>query len=214
MCIRDSLKTVARSSSFGFYGSLFCSLIFSLLALVFIEPLLYMLGASATTYQPTGRYLLWTVIVGATPAILNVVMAYLVRAEGATSHAALGTMSGCFLNILLDPVFILGFGMGAEGAALATLISNCFAVLYFIAYVFIRREKTVVSLNIRLFSLKGRVPLGVFAVGIPASIQNLLNVAGQIIANNLAAGYGTEAVAAMGIGMKAVSYTHLTLPTT
>lgn len=196
------LKTVARSSSFGFYGSLFCSLIFSLLTLVFIEPLLYMLGASPATYQPTGRYLLWTVIVGATPAILNVVMAYLVRAEGATSHAALGTMSGCFLNILLDPVFILGFGMGAEGAALATLISNCFAVLYFIAYVFIRREKTVVSLNIRLFSLKGRVPLGVFAVGVPASIQNLLNVAGQIIANNLAAGYGTEAVAAMGIGMK------------
>ena len=161
-----------------------------------------MLGASAATYQPTGRYLLWTVIVGAIPAILNVVMAYLVRAEGATSHAALGTMSGCFLNILLDPVFILGFGMGAEGAALATLISNCFAVLYFIAYVFIRREKTVVSLNIRLFSLKGRVPLGVFAVGVPASIQNLLNVAGQVIANNLAAGYGTEAVAAMGIGMK------------
>ncbi len=190
------LKTVARSSSFGFYGSLFCSL------MVFIEPLLYMLGASAATYQPTGRYLLWTVIVGAIPSILNVVMAYLVRAEGATSHAALGTMSGCFLNILLDPVFILGFGMGAEGAALATLISNCFAVLYFIAYVFIRREKTVVSLNIRLFSLKGRVPLGVFAVGVPASIQNLLNVAGQVIANNLAAGYGTEAVAAMGIGMK------------
>ncbi len=74
------LKTVARSSSFGFYGSLFCSLIFSLLTLVFIEPLLYMLGASTATYQPTGRYLLWTVIVGATPAILNVVMAYLVRA--------------------------------------------------------------------------------------------------------------------------------------
>lgn len=75
-------------------------------------------------------------------------------------------------------------------------------MLYFIAYVFIRREKTVVSLNIRLFSLKGRVPMGVFAVGVPASIQNLLNVAGQVIANNLAAGYGTEAVAAMGIGMK------------
>lgn len=196
------MKTVARSSSFGFYGALFSSVFFSLLAVIFINPLLHLLGASDITYTPTGRYLLWTVIIGAAPAILNVVMAYLVRAEGATAHAAIGTMSGCFLNILLDPLFILVFGMGAEGAALATLISNCVAVLYFIGYVFVRKGRTVVSLNIRLFTLKGRVPAGVFAVGIPASIQNLLNVAGQVIANNLAAGYGTEAVAAMGIGMK------------
>ena len=74
----------------------------------------------------TGEYLKWTSIYGAVPAILNVVMAYMVRAEGSALHASIGTMSGCFLNIILDPVFILPWGldMGAEGAGLATFLSG------------------------------------------------------------------------------------------
>ena len=51
---------------------------------------------------------------GAVPAILNVVMAYMVRAEGAALHASMGTMSGCFLNIILDPIFILPWGLNME----------------------------------------------------------------------------------------------------
>ena len=72
----------------------------------------------ASTAQATMDYLRWTVFCGAVPAILNVVMAYLVRSEGATLHASIGTMSGCLLNIVLDPIFILpqGLGMGAAGA--------------------------------------------------------------------------------------------------
>ena len=49
----------------------------------------------------------WTVSFGAVPAILNVVMAYLIRSEGAALHASVGTMSGCILNIILDPFFIM-----------------------------------------------------------------------------------------------------------
>ena len=78
--------------------------------------------------------MLWTVYFGAAPSILNVVLAYLVRAEGSAVHASVGTMSGCLLNIVLDPIFIMpwGLGMGAAGAGLATFISNCVACLYFL----------------------------------------------------------------------------------
>ena len=58
----------------------------------------------------TAGYLKWTVLFGAAPAILNVVMAYMVRAEGSSLHASIGTMSGCLLNIILDPIFILPWG--------------------------------------------------------------------------------------------------------
>lgn len=77
-----------------------------------------MLGASEENAAATQAYLFWTTCCGAVPAILNVVLAYMVRSEGAALHASIGTMSGCFLNILLDPVFILpwGFNMGAAGA--------------------------------------------------------------------------------------------------
>ncbi len=198
-------KTMHQSSAFGFYGALAAGLLFSLLAFVFINPLFAMLGASGETVLPTGRYLLWTVLIGAAPSILNVVMAYLVRAEGATTHAALGTMSGCLLNIILDPFFILpGFlNMGAEGAALATLLSNCFAVGYFLVYIYAKRGQTHVSIRLKDFTLHKKIVSGVCSVGIPASIQNLLNVASQMLMNNLAAGYGTTAVAAMGIATKA-----------
>lgn len=198
----NDMKTLKQSSAFGFYGALFCSILFSLVCLAGIHPLLALIGAEGETVGPTGRYLLWTVIIGAPMAILNVVMAYLVRAEGATLNAAIGTMSGCLLNIALDPLFILVFHMGAEGAALATMISNGVAVVYFLLYVFIKKENTYVCLSIKEFTLKKDISLGVFYVGVPACIQNLLNVVGQITANNLVAGYGTEAIAAMGIGLK------------
>ena len=75
----------------------------------------------------TQEYMFWTVKLGATPAILNVVMAYLVRSEGASLQASIGTMSGCFLNIILDPFFVLlqYLNMGVAGAGMATFISNC-----------------------------------------------------------------------------------------
>ena len=86
------------------------------------KPFLVLLGASPETAGATSAYLKWTVTFGAAPAILNVVMAYLVRSEGSAMHASIGTMSGCLLNIVLDPIFILpwGFNLGAEGAGLAT----------------------------------------------------------------------------------------------
>lgn len=130
---KKDYKTVGKASAFGFYGALFFGVLFSILCTVFRNPLLQMLGADATTINATNGYINWTVSLGAAPAILNVVMAYLVRSEGAAMHASVGTMSGCFLNILLDPVFILpwGLNMGAEGAGCATFISNCAACVYF-----------------------------------------------------------------------------------
>ena len=126
---RKDYETVYRSSAFGFYSALLCGILFSILCSVFQNPLLVLLGADAETATATGAYLKWTVNLGATPAILNVVMAYLVRSEGSTLHASVGTMSGCLLNIVLDPLFILpqGLNMGAAGAALATFLSNCVA---------------------------------------------------------------------------------------
>ena len=113
-------------------------------------------------------------------------------------------MSGCFLNIILDPIFIMpwGLGMGAAGAGCATFISNCVACLYFLVYVLIKRGRSYVSLSPAM-ALQGRkVALDILAVGIPAMVQNLLNVTGMTILNNFTASYGSEAVAAMGIASK------------
>ena len=180
-------ETVRRSSAFGFYCALLSGILFSIGFAALQQPVLNLLGADAETMAATSAYLKWTVICGAVPAILNVVMAYLVRAEGCAIHASIGTMSGCFLNILLDPVFIMpwGLGMGAAGAGLATFISNCVACVYFLVLMFVRRKRTYISMSPKALCMEKGIVYGVCGVGIPA-----------------AASFGSDAVAAMGIAQK------------
>lgn len=196
--------TVSKSSAFGFYCAIICGLLFSAGCTVFRSPLLRLLGADASNAAQTAAYLKWTTTFGAMPAILNVVFAYLVRAEGSSFHASLGTMSGCLLNIALDPVFILpwGLNMGAAGAGLATFISNCAACLYFFVFMLVKRGKTYVCIDPRKFGFYKSIVGRIFNVGIPASIQNLLNVTGMTVLNNFISAYNNDAIAAMGISQK------------
>lgn len=201
---RKDEDTVRRSSAFGFWASLVSALLFSLIFTCLRDPFLTILGASNDNAATTSHYLFWTVTLGAVPSILNVVLAFLVRTEGASMHASIGTMSGCLLNILLDPIFILpgGLNMGAAGAGLATFLSNCFACLYFLVLILVLRKTSYVCLHPAAALPKKHIVLGICAVGIPASIQNLLNVTGMTVLNNFASAFGSDAVAAMGISYK------------
>ncbi len=196
--------TVRRASAFGFYCTLLCGALISLGCGVFLGPLLDLLGAKPENMLATAAYLKWTTVCGAAPSILNVVLSYLVRSEGAALHASIGAMSGCLLNIVLDPVFILpaGLNMGAAGAGLATFLSNCAACGYFLVLLFVKRRSTYVCVDPRQFTFRREIAFGVFAVGVPASIQNLLNVTGMTILNNFASDFGSQAVAALGIAQK------------
>lgn len=201
---RKDYDTVYKSSAFGFYCALLSGILFSLLCWIFYQPLLHILGADIHTASATGAYLKWTAIFGAAPSILNVVLAYMVRSEGSALHASIGTMSGCLLNIILDPVFILpwGLNLGAAGAGLATFLSNCGALLYFVLFLYKKRGDTYVCIRPDKFTLERNIVRGVCNVGIPASIQNLLNVTGMTILNNVTSSFGADAVAAMGITQK------------
>ena len=197
-------QTVRKTSVFGIYSGILCGLLFSLFATFFKDGLLVILGSDTTNAIETSKYLFWTVTCGAIPSILNIIMGNVFRAEGTALHASIGVMSGCILNIILDPIFIMpwGLNMGASGAGCATFISNTFACLYFVVILVIKKNKTYVSVDPKLFVPTKEIASNVFGVGIPASIQNLLNVVGSTILNNLAAGYGNEAVAAIGITHK------------
>ena len=170
--------TVRRTSTFGFYCAVICALLLSLFTAVFQPGLLSLLGVDPDAEPPTCRYLFWTVTCGAAPAILTMVLSYMIRSEGASLHASIGTFCGCLLNIILDPVFIMpwGLNMGAAGAGAATCVSNCIALGYFIVLLLLKRKDTIINLSPRFFTLDAAVIKGIFGVGIPASIQNLLNV--------------------------------------
>ena len=66
----------------------------------------------------------------------------------------------------------------------------------------LKKEIERLKLKPKDFTWKKEIVAGICGVGVPASIQNLLNVTGMTILNNLMSGYGTEAVAAIGIAQK------------
>ena len=197
-------NTVKKSAAFGIYCTVLFAVIFSLFSIVFRDFMLKILGSDDTNWISTYEYVFWTVSCGALPSMLNVVMGNLVRAEGRSVHASVGVMSGCILNIILDPIFIMpwGLNMGSAGAGCATFISNCVALIYYLILITIKKNDTYISLNPRSAVPNKYIFKEVFGVGLPASVQNLLNVTGMTILNNLTASYGTEAVSAMGIAHK------------
>ena len=197
-------EKVARSSAFSVWGAIFAGIAFSIIVFIFQNPVMHLIGADELNWDYTLNYLRYTVILGAMPSILNVVMGFLIRSEGSAMLASIGTISGCVLNVILDPFFILPqfLGMGAAGAGLATFISNCVACLYFFVLIAKRGKNSFVCIDPRKAIPRDGIAKEVFAVGIPSAIQNLLNVTGMTILNNFAAEFGSAAVSAMGISHK------------
>ena len=171
-------ETAKKSSATGFYCALVCALLYSVFFTIFKGPALTVLGADDTTRQATADYLMWTVSFGAIPSILNVVMAYMVRSEGASLHASIGTMSGCILNIILDPIFIMPWGldMGAAGAGMATFISNCVAFTYFITLTIVKRKTTYVCIKPNMVSKRKHVILGFAVVSVVFRAVIIFNI--------------------------------------
>lgn len=198
-------EDVQKSSVFGFWGACFCAFLLGLFTFLFKTPFLRLLGSDATTLEATSAYMLWTVNLGAVPAILNVMMAHMFRSEGNALQTSIGTMSGCILNMILDPFFILPqfLNMGAAGAGLATFISNCVACGYFFVLYAKKRGTTYICINpLKLKTVRKDIVFGILDIGVPSSVQNILKVTTATVLNNFTSGYGAVAVAAMGISYK------------
>ena len=194
----DSAK---RAAAFGFWMALICAALIAAGYTLGKTAVLHLIGADETTFDATSRYLFWTVSCGAPPAILSVVLSHLLRSEGESAQASVGVTVGCVLNMILDPFFVLPrfLGMGAEGAGLASLIGNCTAVLYLLSVVFRKRRTTVVCIDPRYFGFRKDIVKEVFTVGVPAAVQNLLNVASSTVLFKLTSAYGAAAVSAVGV---------------
>ena len=188
---RGDTQTVRESASFGFYGAVASGAVLSLLCLIFIHPFVALLGGDGNTTEATISYMRWAVVCGAIPTILNVVMGYMVRSEGAALHASIGTMSGCVLNIILDPIFIFGLQMGMRGAALATIIGQIVSFCISLRYMF--HFKTI-RLTKESFHMTGRHIENIFKFGASACFNQIAMTIVQIVLNNTLSHYGAQSV--------------------
>ncbi len=207
---RDIVKTI---SAFSVYGGVLVSLVLAVTYIAVREPLLYLAGASDDSIGFAKDYLFW-VALGAPFVTSSITLCNLLRGEGAARQSMTGMVLGQLTNIVLDPIFILssgdrlfslhlpfGLGLGVAGAAIATVLGNVVSVLYFVIYFL--RGKSILSVSPKRFAVNGNIVRGVLGVGAPAALNNLLMSVSNVVINMFLSGYGDNAVAAMGIAMKA-----------
>ena len=188
-------KRANELAATGFYSALLCGGAVGVFGLLFMEPLVYFLGATETIYPYCVAYLR-LILIGAPWMCASFVLNNLLRFEGNAFRAMVGLTTGGILNMLLDPLFIFTFDMGIAGAALATIVSQAisFGILFFQI-----KKYSAISLHIRDFR-PGRVMYGAITrAGLPSLLRQSIASLGTICLNTAAKPFGDAAIAAMGI---------------
>lgn len=195
-----------KVSAFSMYLAMGTTAVFSVGMLLFMNPLLELLGASGNTLAYARQYSFCVIVLGGIPTVLSNVMANLLRSVGESSKAGFGIAMGGILNIILDPLFMfMLFPDGYEvlGVGVATLLSNCCACAFFVITILRLGDKTVLQFKLPDGLPRKESVRSVFTVGIPSSIATLLFDVDYIVIDRLMSGYGDIALAAVGIVLKA-----------
>ena len=191
---------VRQASSFVTYASLLVGVMFAVILIVFMDPILAVFGANAETYDFARGYTLH-IAWGAPFIIWSAAASFIVRAEGASREAMVGSMIGTIANIILDPIFITTLGQGTAGAAIATSIGNIMASAYYFWY-FLKKSR-VLSIRLSDFTWRERIFSRICSAGLPTAIFSALMSVSTIVLNQMLVVYGNAPVAAIGIVFKA-----------
>lgn len=193
-----------KINSYCAWMSLACGIVMAVCFLVFMNPLLKMIGASADTWGYAKTYLIICTL-GGPAALLSSCFSNTIRSEGRATMAMIGQVIGNLTNMVLDAVFIMGFGWGITGCALATLSGECVGCLWYLMYYI--GKKSVLSISLKNFSSGNGIASGVLSIGIPAALASILMSVSQILINARMSAYGDMAVAGIGVAMKVVIIT-------
>ncbi len=190
---------VRKTSSFVFYGSTVFGLVLSAFGLIFIEPILQILGVSQMTIGPTREYAL-IMLFGGVFKVLSFSLTQVIRAEGSPKEAMMGNILGTLINIILDPVFLFIFRWGVAGIAVATLISEIFSTLFYTYFIW--KKSSILSLKISECSLEKRIVNEVFKIGFPTFLLTLVLIVTNLLQNVYAARFSDVYVAIFAIIFK------------
>ena len=196
------IKKARKCASFSIWGCVAIAIVYGVGIFALCPVMLPFIGADASTYKFCSDYLLWTVTVGGIPTVLSAGLSHLVRAEGYSKEASIGIALGGVMNIVLDPIFIFGFKLGVEGAAIATMLSNTIALLYFVVLIYRNREKTVIKFSMKYFTMKHGIPKEVLLVGVPSFAMMFMGTVSNLCLNKVVVSYSNELIAGMGIAKR------------
>ena len=193
----EKAKTVA---SLCFYAGIALSILVSVLLFSFSTPLLHFLGTQPEMWEDSMLYLR-ILALGTVFMLSSTICANLIRAEGAVNEGLYGNLAGTVTNILLDPLFILVFGWGVVGAAIATVLGNMVATGCYLFY--IKKNSAVVSLDPKRALVRPMLLGSILALGVPNAVSTVLSGFASTFSNQLLSKHGTDPIAAMSAAGKA-----------
>ncbi len=180
-----------------FFLQLFISAILTIVLLIWNEDLLLMFGASQNTIGYATDYMNIYAI-GTIFVQLTLGMGAFITAQGFAKVGMMTVIIGAVSNIILDPIFIFGFNMGVQGAALATIVSQAISCVW--VFSFLRGKKTYLKLKIKNMRIDGKLVLPCVALGLSAFIMQSSESVISVCFNSSLLKYGGDiAVGAMTI---------------
>ncbi len=165
------------------------SLILTVVLYLFMEPIMVAFGASNVTLPYAVKYLR-IYLIGTPFLMIGSGMNYYISSLGHPGVAMVTTMSGAFINLVLDPILIFVFDMGIEGAAIATIVSQLFSFVWVISYFYNPTHNARPSVSDMKLSLS--TIWSIFSMGITNFMVEATNCAMQIVYNVSLKHYGGD----------------------
>lgn len=196
---KNDISGVKRVSSFCFYIAMATGFVLAIAMSLLYRPVLTMLGADSASFPHAFDYYI-VLSVCAPVIVLSFIHSSLVRCEGMSAESMIGTILGAVINIILDPILISAAGMGAMGAAVATVIGYFCSVIYFLWL--LHKKSKCLSVKPSQCRIKSSELRQILGVGITAALSNLMQSLCIIVVNQFLLPYGNDKIAAMGIVLK------------
>lgn len=182
--------------SFSFFSALAIGIVLMLLGLVFLGPIMSILGAKGEVVNLASDYAIPILL--ASPAIMGVyILNQTLRSEGSAGLSMIGMLSGVALNLLLDPLLIYSLNLGVSGAAIATAISK--VASFFVLFLPYVQKKTLVHLSIKNYRVKKDTLVELLKMGFPTFARTALTTLAMTILNNVASSMGNSILAAVTV---------------
>ena len=192
----QNTKAATRFASTSFFTALTFGLILAAVGLTTLPHFMMLLGSTETILPHACAYAR-PILIAAPLMMSSLVMNNILRYEGKASFAMIGLVTGGVLNMVLDPVFIFGFGLGTTGAGIATALSQ--SISFCILLSMFLRGKTVSQFQLSAVTHSPAEFGTILMTGLPSFGRQGLNSIGGMLLNIAARSYGDAAVAGMSI---------------
>jgi len=185
-----------QTASTAIFGVLIFQALVIAISIIFIEPILKILGAT-DSIMPYAKEFSLIYISGTLFSVFYVAMNNIVTAEGATKLTMKAMLIGAGINIVLNPIFIFVFNWGVSGSAWATVFSQLITSVMYVIYLLKKKGQLRISFQYVIFDKT--ILAEIFKVGVPILLFQLLFGISQGMTNSAASRFGDSAIAAVGI---------------